>query len=655
MASDIEESNRQGGAQALRKSARDLSQSDKPFAILRYAKLKTTGAIRGSSAHMRRTIRTPNADPSRTNGNLVLVGSTDPAADAMSILPETGDRGDDGQLLRRSNSVLAVEVLMTTSPEWFRDRSQPEVDEWIARSREWLEAEWGADNVAHLEVHFDETTPHITGLIIPRDPDTGRLNARRWIGGKASKNDPGSSLLSGHQTRYAEAVEDLGLRRGRVGSTAKHETVASYYRRAAAALEEAPPAPDLGKPPLIGRKAWQRRAEAAVGEAMALQAAGATEARRERRAAATANAERDRSQGALEVARAERRALADAMRELPIHQVLEDLGAEWDASDRRWKIGPAGARDHRIEIEGQNLDGTGTGRKWRCAVMQSGGGGAIDLVQRVMSTDFNGALSWLASRYGADAAASDLTGRTHARAAERVEKARAERPPFTPPAPDQGAWPAVRRYLVEERCLLPQLVDEAHALGNVYAQSRPGPHGGTMVNAVFLSRDEDGQPTGAELKGIQARRDGSRYAAVAPGSDKHRGAFRAGVQRMVDAARVIVVESAIDALSALGWARGRGYNGPLAVVSSAGDGIPEPVIGAIRDTSQRFAGQDNNRAGNRQARRLGEGWTRLTPPDGHEDWNAWAQASARRSDSGEKEDYRRDMSHGPDGPSGPGY
>jgi len=654
MASDIAQSNREGGAQSLSKSARDVSHADKPFAILRYAKLKSTGAVRGSSAHMRRTIRTPNADPSRTAGNRVLVGSEDPTLDALSLIPEKGDRGADGQLLRRANSVLAIEVLMTTSPEWFRDASPDQIDVWIQQSRHWLEAEWGAENVAHLEVHFDETTPHITGLIVPLDPDTGRLNARRWIGGKASKNDPGSSLLSGHQSRYAEAVEDLGLRRGRLGSTATHETVASYYRRASTALLETPQAPDLGEPPVVGRKAWAERAQQAVGEALATQAAAASEARRERRAALTAGADRDRSQAALDALKAERKALADQMRALPLDRVLIDLGAEWDDADMRWKIGPKGARDHRIEIEGQGPDGTGGGRKWRCAAIQGGGSGAIDLVRRVTGADFNGALAWLSARYGTEAAAADMTDRAHSRALERVQRAAAERPAFTPPAPDPAAWPAVRRYLLEERRLDADLVDEAHALGNVYAQSRPGPHGGQLINAVFLARDENGQPTGAELKGITARRDGSRYAGVAPGSDKQRGAFRAGVQRLADAARVIIVESAIDALSALGWVRSKGYKGPVCVVSSAGDGIPEPVRESIPKTARRYAGQDRNRAGDRQARRLGDGWERLRPPGGHEDWNEWAKAAAAGgSDTEEKEDYRRDASHDPDGPSGP--
>ena len=45
----------------------------KSYAILRTAKLKTMGNIAGSIAHNFRTIRTPNADPNRTEDNLHTV------------------------------------------------------------------------------------------------------------------------------------------------------------------------------------------------------------------------------------------------------------------------------------------------------------------------------------------------------------------------------------------------------------------------------------------------------------------------------------------------------------------------------------------------------------------------------------------------------
>lgn len=628
MANDLHEANAQGGAQALWNSAQKSVSDDRPFAILRYAKLKTMSAIRGSGHHMARTIVTPNADPDRRASNVVLVGSEDPAADAMALIPKMGrqDPNDKtSKLLRRSNSVLTVEVLMTASPEWWQVATQPEKDSWVQQSSEWLAKEWGVENIAHLEMHGDETTPHLTGFIVPLDAEGG-LNARAFIGGKASKAVPGSSLLSGHQTRYAESVESLGLRRGRLGSAATHETVQSYYKRAQHVTDELT-VPEIGTPPMVGREGWAKEAQERIKvafEEIAIQAAERpVEARKASAAAKTA----DKAHDAAEAAKAARRELADRCRELDLETVISDLGFEFDEKDdKRWKIGPAGARDHRIQL---------TDNKWRCAVLQKGGRGAIDLVKSVQGTDFNGALAYLANRYGLEATAADAVNRQMHAAKSSVERAVKERPPFQVPAAAEHRWQEVQTHLISVRGIDPEILDQAHAAGDVYAQEKAGKFG-PMVNAVFVCRDEKGEPTGAEIKAIKPSKDGSYYSAAAAGTDKKAGGFRAGVRDLAKAARVVVVESAIDALSALGWIRReRNYDGHVTVISTAGDGsLPEPVLAAIPETAKKFAGQDANRAGDRQARKMGDDWTRLTPPKPHTDWNDWSQSVRTRQDQG---------------------
>lgn len=639
MRSPAEMTNTDGGGAALAKTVRTAVASpgadDRPFAIMRYAKLRSVTSIKGSSKHMRRDIPTPNADASISANNPILIGTDDPAADVLRLVPKIGARQGDpenGKLLRRSNSVLAVEVLMTTSPEWWRSSTRADRDAWVAQSTAWLVAEWGEENVAHLEFHMDETTPHLTGLIVPLDPDTGGLNARRWIGGKASKMNPGTSLISGHQTRYAEAVEDLGLRRGLIGSTATHQSVAEYYRRVNASddLE----LPEITTPPMFGREKWANDLRAQVHEAIKIKAAKAAELPVEHRKGVEARRAAEINADALERAKEARRALSDQMRALPLASVLDALGLAVDPKDarkpenrQRWIAGPEGDRTHKIEIDGD---------KWRCIKGAKGARGAIDLVKYVTETDFNGALSWLADRFGTEATAADLLAAQKRRIMPTVEAAVKERPPFNPPAADPEAWPAVRRHLIEERALDADIVDAAHDAGDLYAQSRIGPHGGQLVNAVFVQRDADGIATGAEIKGIAKLRDGSRFSALAPGSDKKRGAFRAGLREIGDAVRVVIVESAIDALSALGLIRRKAKTAsPITIISTAGDGnVPEPILAAVAADAKRFAGQDRNAAGDAQAAALGDGWKRLPPALPHEDWNDWAVADAEARSSG---------------------
>lgn len=72
-------------------------------------------------------------------------------------------------------------------------------------------------------IHRDETTPHLVAYVVPLDPNTGRLNARKWLGGRA--------VLSQMQTDFANHVKNLGLERGIEGSKAEHTTIKDYYAK----------------------------------------------------------------------------------------------------------------------------------------------------------------------------------------------------------------------------------------------------------------------------------------------------------------------------------------------------------------------------------------------------------------------------------------
>ena len=144
-------------------------------------KIKTAGALAASANHMTRAVPTPNADPRRAQMNRVFIGSDDPAADAAALIPALDAVDDAGKKRRRSNSVIAIEVLLTASPEWWADASAEQQQDWLDRSTAWLVQEYGRENIAHLRLHGDERTPHLTGYVVPLDPDTGHLNARRWI------------------------------------------------------------------------------------------------------------------------------------------------------------------------------------------------------------------------------------------------------------------------------------------------------------------------------------------------------------------------------------------------------------------------------------------------------------------------------------------
>jgi hypothetical protein len=83
------------------------------FAIIRTAKLKTAGNLGGLNNHLERKMEVPNADADLSHLNQRRVGSGDLARDVTHRLQAAGIEKP------RKNAVLAIEHLMTASPEAF--------------------------------------------------------------------------------------------------------------------------------------------------------------------------------------------------------------------------------------------------------------------------------------------------------------------------------------------------------------------------------------------------------------------------------------------------------------------------------------------------------------------------------------------------------
>lgn len=182
------------------------------YAIMRCKKLTGMGSVASALQHCYRERETPNADADRTPENHCTVSQS--ADEAMGklreLLPEK----------RRKDAVLAVEYVMTASPEWWNEATPRQQAEFFARSEQWLENKYGKDRVVAAVVHRDEATPHLSAFVVPLTQD-GRLSAKEFIGGRSKMRDD--------QSTYAESVKKLGLERGIEGSRATHQTVQHYY------------------------------------------------------------------------------------------------------------------------------------------------------------------------------------------------------------------------------------------------------------------------------------------------------------------------------------------------------------------------------------------------------------------------------------------
>ena len=214
------------------------------YAILRIKKLKTAGAIKAVGEHNQRERETLNANPDQPNVTLIgpeirsvvaPVHEVSEGAASTDKNPESGPmweavkaRITEADARIRKNGVLACEVFMGASPEFFRPRGgeagtwdEARLQAWTPAALDWLREEWGEKNVVSAVLHLDETTPHIQAVVVPIDPDSGKMNASRWLDGRKA--------LSEMQDRYGESMQAIGLERGVRGSVAQHTKIRTWY------------------------------------------------------------------------------------------------------------------------------------------------------------------------------------------------------------------------------------------------------------------------------------------------------------------------------------------------------------------------------------------------------------------------------------------
>lgn len=195
----------------------------------------------------------------------------------------------------------------------------------------------------------------------------------------------------------------------------------------------------------------------------------------------------------------------DPLRRVPLAAVLRETGAERDRHDKaKWHTSKGA-----ISITGMTF------MNWH---QSRGGGGAIDLAMHLNGLDFKRAVAWLQRHFSIPP--------------DSISPPAPRRLILPPPDPSRLA--AVKHSLVHDRAITPSLMDSLIASGKLYADRRG--------NAVFLLLGKENTPVGAELRGT----GGQRWRGMAPGSRKDLGYFSVSAP---DATRVILCESAIDAIS----------------------------------------------------------------------------------------------------------
>ena len=477
-----------------------------PHAIARIVKLNA-GNIDSSALHTARKITTLNANSEVDNIRFVGEGDNRPLKEA--VIERIGE-----QTIRK-NAVLAVEILLTASPEYFRPEEPSragyyeleKLEEWQQQVRSWLDNEYG-DRIVRAELHLDESTPHVHAYLVPLD-ERGKLNCRGIFGGREK--------MSRFQDSYAAAMSPLGLERGVKGSKAKHTKIKQYY-----AAVNSPPNQSLSKE-TIQHQLEDRIVVISKNKQLSFTVKHLDrENQKLRQELQKAKLEIKSQSRESDRWRSKYESSVANLRELPLAKVAAELGLIAKKDKHKWQ-----SEQHTISINGSKF------YDWK---RMEGGGGAIDLVMYVNEINFKEAVAWLGDRFDEAAVVSTANEQIRQIIQDLQKKE------FVPPKVVKENWSKVKNYLTKQRKLPSRLIESLHEAGVVYADDKQ--------NVVFLRRSVDGtRITGANLRGTVG--DNNKFKGLAQGTKRSQGwfYFEQGEQSIDSIKRVVLVESPIDAMS----------------------------------------------------------------------------------------------------------
>lgn len=186
------------------------------YAIMRFKKLKTKNEIMGALKHAFREIHTPNADTSVQN---MRFNNMPKSADEAyrrheAMLPEK----------YRKDAVKCLEFMVTASD--VKSLPQDQQMAYFRKALQYISARCGGrENVIHAEIHLDETEPHLTLFITPKN-EFGRLSGAEMVG-------KGPKAVREFQTEFYEKVaKEFGFQRGIIKDKPRqHEELRDYMSK----------------------------------------------------------------------------------------------------------------------------------------------------------------------------------------------------------------------------------------------------------------------------------------------------------------------------------------------------------------------------------------------------------------------------------------
>lgn len=188
------------------------------YSIVRVEKIKGKNNTKGVQKHVQReNKRYENRDieHDKTYLNYDLVNKDE--VDFNKKIDEIIEQNYNGKRKIRTDAIKHVDGIITSDSEFFENKSSDEIRAFFRDAKEFLDDEYGKNNLIYATVHMDEKTPHMHFGAVPLTED-GRLSAREVVGNKKG--------LTKFQDRFNEYVNSKGhdLERG----VSKHKTDAQH-------------------------------------------------------------------------------------------------------------------------------------------------------------------------------------------------------------------------------------------------------------------------------------------------------------------------------------------------------------------------------------------------------------------------------------------
>lgn len=211
-----------------------------------------SGSDSGMSCHIERkdalgkTYVPDNADSSRTYLNRELVSFPNGVSNRTEAIQY---RIDHAGLSRKvaKNQCKAIRIILTgTHEQMMKIQDEGRLGKWMEANLRWLNETFGKENVVSCVLHMDEKTPHLHATIVPIVTSERQRREREGERKYNTKSGPWLSAddvlkrarLREYQDTYAVAMKPFGLKRGIVGSTARHIATSTHYKQLLRQYEE---------------------------------------------------------------------------------------------------------------------------------------------------------------------------------------------------------------------------------------------------------------------------------------------------------------------------------------------------------------------------------------------------------------------------------